>query len=80
MVFTNYWYFVIVRGVLALQIIVMYYALISQIVPYVMSVKRFSSLFGVVYGAVIFHEKNISKRISGALVIVRICRNSTFLT
>jgi uncharacterized membrane protein len=57
MVFTNYWYFFIVRGFLALQIIVMYYALISQIVPYVMSVKRFSSLFGLVYGAVIFHGK-----------------------
>ncbi len=69
-VFTGYKYFVIIGGVLALQMIVMYHALILQIVPYVMSVKRFSSLFGVIYGAVIFHERNISKRIGGALIML----------
>ncbi|MBN2478402.1 EamA family transporter [Candidatus Micrarchaeota archaeon] len=40
------------------------------IVPYVISIKRMSALFGVVLGGVMFKEKNIGVRFIGALVMV----------
>jgi len=44
-------------------------ALTLQIVPYVISVKRTSILFGVIYGFLLFKEKNIGQRFLGALIM-----------
>jgi len=44
-------------------------ALTMQIVPYVSSIKRTSVLFGVLYGFILFKEKNIGKRFFGALIM-----------
>jgi drug/metabolite transporter (DMT)-like permease len=41
-----------------------------QIVPYVISLKRMSILFSVMYGGILFKEKNIAMRVFGALVIL----------
>jgi len=45
-------------------------ALTLQIVPYVSAIKRTSVLFGVIYGFILFREKNIGKRFLGALIMV----------
>jgi drug/metabolite transporter (DMT)-like permease len=45
-------------------------AIKHQIVEYVISIKRVSILFSVLYGAWIFKEKNISKRATGALIML----------
>lgn len=44
-------------------------ALTMQIVPYVSSMKRTSVLFGVMYGFILFKEKNIGKRFFGASIM-----------
>lgn len=40
------------------------------IVPYMISIKRTSSIFSVLYGCFIFKEKNIKERLAGALIMV----------
>jgi drug/metabolite transporter (DMT)-like permease len=39
-------------------------------VPYVISVKRMSLLFGIIYGAVWFKETNITERLVGSIVMI----------
>ncbi|MCK4463056.1 MAG: DMT family transporter [Candidatus Omnitrophica bacterium] len=51
--------------------IMFHFKAISMIeVPYMISVKRMSLLFSVLYGAIIFKEKNIRYRLIGASVMV----------
>lgn len=45
-------------------------ALFQQIVPYVISVKRLSIFFGVLLGGMLFRERNLGRRILGALIMV----------
>lgn len=45
-------------------------AFTMEIVPYVASLKRLSILFVVIYGALIFKEKNIMRRSLGALIML----------
>ncbi len=45
-------------------------ALGMQIVPYVISIKRMSIVFAVIYGDILFREKNFSRRIIGALIML----------
>ncbi len=40
------------------------------LVPYAVSVKRASALFGILWGKLFFHEANIKERLLGALVIL----------
>ena len=40
------------------------------IVPYMISIKRTSSIFGVLYGWLLFKEKNISSRLIGAVIML----------
>jgi drug/metabolite transporter (DMT)-like permease len=40
------------------------------IVPYMIAIKRFSSVFGVVYGRFMFKERFFRERLAGALVMV----------
>jgi uncharacterized membrane protein len=44
-------------------------ALNLQIVPYVISLKRTSIVFSVVFGAIFFKEKSMQKRFLGAIII-----------
>ncbi|MDO8538472.1 MAG: DMT family transporter [archaeon] len=45
-------------------------ALTMQIVPYVLSVKRTSILFGVIYGGILFKETQAKNRLIGAIITV----------
>ena len=45
-------------------------AFTTQIVSYVISIKRFALVFGVLFGAIIFHEKRFEKRMEAALFMV----------
>ena len=45
-------------------------ALVMQIVPYVISLRRLSILFGVFYGGLLFRERNISQRSLAALIML----------
>ena len=51
-------------------IISIYFAYLQAIVPFVISIKRLSVVFGVVLGGLIFHEKHILTRVAGALIMV----------
>jgi drug/metabolite transporter (DMT)-like permease len=41
-----------------------------QIVPYVIAIKRLSIIFVVIYGTMVFFEREITKRLAGALLMV----------
>ena len=45
-------------------------ALTLTIVPYVISIKRTSSIFGTLYGYFLFREKEIKQRMLGAVIMV----------
>ena len=58
-------------AMLALVVIItINFAYLQAIVPYVISIKRLSVVFGVVLGGLIFHEKHILTRVAGALIMV----------
>ena len=57
-------------AILGLTAVSVNIALTQQIVPYVISIKRMSVLFGVLFGGFFFHEKNMSHRVLGALIMV----------
>lgn len=46
------------------------YAVVLTKTAYMVSVKRFSILFGIIYGGIIFNEKNIAIRFSGATLML----------
>lgn len=54
----------------ALAALTMNIAFTSQIVPYVISIKRTSVLFSVILGWLFFKERHISKRLLGALIML----------
>jgi uncharacterized membrane protein len=45
-------------------------AYLLQIVPYVIAIKRMSIILIVLYGTIIFREKEIVRRIAGAALMV----------
>jgi len=45
-------------------------AITLVIVPYMVSIKRTSSIFGVLYGKFMFKEKNIKQRFLGAAIML----------
>ena len=53
-----------------LMVIFHNFAIRLAIVPYMMSIKRTSSVFGVLYGWFLFKEKNIPARLIGALIML----------
>jgi len=58
-------------GALFAMAILFHYKAISQVnVSYMLSVKRLSLLISVIYGAIIFREKNIAYRLAGSLVML----------
>lgn len=62
--------FFIIGTIMALVIITMNIAFTMQIVPYVISIKRLSILFSVIYGGLLFKEKNILKKSLGVAVML----------
>lgn len=66
----NFFGFGLIAVASALSAIAVNTALTLQIAPYVSSVKRISILFGVIYGFLLFREKNILKRFLGSLIMV----------
>ncbi|MDW7727077.1 MAG: DMT family transporter [Candidatus Methanoperedens sp.] len=68
--YRNFPGFFIVGSVLALEAIAINIAYTMQIVPYVISVKRTSILFGVLFGGLVFREKNIHIKVLGAVVML----------
>jgi uncharacterized membrane protein len=55
---------------LGLMTIFHYLAIRLVIVPYMVSIKRTSSIFSVLYGYFLFKEKNIKERLVGALIML----------
>ena len=45
-------------------------AISMTIVPNVIAIKRTSSVFGVMWGRIVFHEKNIKERLLGSAIMV----------
>lgn len=66
---TNFSKFTLVALVQALVLFTITGAYFKQIVPYVISIKRTSILFSVLYGFLLFKEKEISKRFLAALIM-----------
>ena len=54
----------------ALTIIFQIYAITLTLVAYVIAIKRTSVCFGVIWGHLIFHEKGVKERLTGAIVMV----------
>ena len=66
----NFHKFLVVGVAHALTGIATNVAFTMQIVPYVISLKRLSILFSVLLGTLVFRERNILGRISGASVML----------
>ncbi len=62
--------FLLAGIVFSLVAITINIAFTMQIVPYVISLKRISILFSVVYGGFLFKEKNILRRSIGAIIML----------
>lgn len=62
--------FILVGMVIAFVAIPINIAFTMAIVPYVISLKRLNILFSVLYGGLLFKEKDIAKRLFGALLMV----------
>ncbi len=62
--------FSLIGIVMSLAIVAHFFAISLIEVPYVISVKRTSLLFGIMYGALWFHEKNVRERLFGGILMV----------
>ena len=67
---SNFWVLVPIGLFYSLMIIFHNLAITLTIVPYMMSIKRTSSIFGVLYGWILFKEKNIPARLIGAVIML----------
>jgi drug/metabolite transporter (DMT)-like permease len=57
-------------SLITVEVIAINTAFLLQIVPYVMAIKRMSIILVVLYGTLIFREKEIARRIAGAGLMV----------
>lgn len=62
--------FAIIGLAMAISTITQFLAVNMIAVPYVISVKRLSLLFGIMYGAIWFKETHIKERLIGAIIMV----------
>jgi len=62
--------FLLIGFFYALMTIALYQAIARVEVVYMISIKRMSLVFSVLYGGLIFHEKNIGERLVGGLVMI----------
>ncbi|MFA6331810.1 MAG: DMT family transporter [Methanoregula sp.] len=61
---------ILIGAFLTLESIVINTAYLDQIVPYVSAIKRMSIIITVLYGALVFREEEIVRRVSGAGLMV----------
>ncbi len=66
----NFYRFLLIAAILSVGGIAVNSALTMQIVPYVLSIKRISIIFGVIYGFWIFKEKHMLNRAVGAVIML----------
>jgi uncharacterized membrane protein len=66
----NLFSFVLLAGLAGLTTVLINFAYLTQIVPYVNSLKRVSILFTIFYGGLMFKEKDMIKRSIGALIML----------
>jgi len=69
-VFSQPTLFGLIGLVVALAVITHLLAVSRIEVPYVISVKRTSLLFGILYGALWFKETNIKERFIGGIIMI----------
>lgn len=62
--------FVAIGLAMAISTITQFLAVNMIAVPYVISVKRLSLLFGIMYGAIWFKETHIKERLIGAIIMI----------
>ena len=55
---------------MAMEAITINYAYLDSLVPYIISVKRMSILFSIIFGYLIFKEKLFSIRLIGGIIMV----------
>lgn len=60
---------IIAGVVLAIEAISINYAYLETLVPYVISVKRMSILFSIIFGYIFFKERFISIRLTGGIIM-----------
>jgi drug/metabolite transporter (DMT)-like permease len=61
---------IVIGAIITIEAITINAAYLDQIVPYVIAIKRMSILITVLYGTLVFREKEIFRRISGAGLMV----------
>jgi uncharacterized membrane protein len=54
----------------AVSVVLQMHALTLALAPYVIAVKRLSAVFGVAFGALLLGERNLGRRLAGALLMV----------
>jgi len=69
------WQYLILAGILTgilitTEAVTINNAYLLQIVPYVIAIKRMSLIIVVLYGTIVFREKEIGRRIAGAVLIL----------
>lgn len=67
---TNFWNFTPISLFFGLMVIFHNLAITLVIAPYMISIKRTNSIFSVLYGWLLFKEKNIRTRLIGAVVML----------
>lgn len=68
--FSQFTIFSLIGFVIAIATITHFLAVNIKEVPYVISVKRMSLLFGIMYGVLWFKETNIRERLIGGIIMV----------
>ena len=66
----DFFLFAALGAFFALAVLLHFKAIVLVNVSYMISVKRLSLLISVIYGAIIFREKNIAYRLAGSLVML----------
>src|SRR3989338_7215807 len=67
---SNFWELFPIGLFFGLMVIFHNFAIRLVIVPYMISIKRTSSIFSVLYGWILFKEKNIKVRLIGAVIML----------
>ncbi|MCF6148352.1 MAG: EamA family transporter [Candidatus Kuenenia sp.] len=67
---SHFFLFIIIGLVIVFSTVSHFFAVTLIEVPYFISVKRTSLLFGILYGAILFKEKNIAERLIGGVVMI----------
>ena len=64
------WLFILIGATQAITALCHFKAISMILVSYMISVKRMSLLFGVLFGGIFFHEEHIRERLFGGLLML----------